>query len=133
MKVEARRNGWNSRNDGTLNLPHGRRLRLEFAVSSACLIFTSPIAPPSKNLGGKTGVLRCVLVNDANLKLPAYCTECRAAIGESYVRAIAGRSFFCSLGCYRRAAEGAKLLPAPAKVMESVAPQPIARIGLSGA
>jgi hypothetical protein len=45
-------------------------------------------------------VLRCILVNDANLKIEAHCARCHKKIGESYVRQVGSRFLFCGFDCY---------------------------------
>lgn len=49
--------------------------------------------------------MRCILVNDANLKAEAYCIYCRKKIGDSYAREIGGRFLYCDFDCYRRGTE----------------------------
>jgi hypothetical protein len=46
--------------------------------------------------------MRCVLVNDANLKAEACCTSCRRKIGDRYIREIGSRYLYCDYACYRR-------------------------------
>ena len=45
--------------------------------------------------------MRCILVNDANLKAEAYCTYCRRKIGDSYIREIGSRFLYCDFACYQ--------------------------------
>jgi hypothetical protein len=45
--------------------------------------------------------MRCILVNDANLKTGAYCTQCGKPIGASYVRKIGNKFLYCGFNCYR--------------------------------
>ena len=49
--------------------------------------------------------MRCILVNDANLKTGACCTHCGKAIGESYVREISRKFLYCDFNCYQCATE----------------------------
>lgn len=53
--------------------------------------------------------MRCILVNDANLKAGACCTYCRKPIGDSYLREIATRFLFCDHDCYQTGAAAAAL------------------------
>ena len=69
--------------------------------------------------------MRCILVNDANLKADASCTFCRKTIGESYAREIGSRFIYCDFDCYRNAAVmpiitlGTRSLPANAWTIRS--------------
>jgi len=45
--------------------------------------------------------MRCILVNDANLKTGACCTQCGKAIGACYVRNIGNKFLYCGFNCYR--------------------------------
>jgi hypothetical protein len=45
--------------------------------------------------------MRCVLVNDPNLKADAHCTFCRKRIGDSYTREIGSRFIYCDFDCFR--------------------------------
>jgi hypothetical protein len=49
--------------------------------------------------------MRCILVNDANLKTDAYCAQCGKPIGASYVRKIGNKFLYCDFNCYRCATE----------------------------
>ena len=49
--------------------------------------------------------MRCILVNDANLKTGACCTQCGKTIGESYVRKLGNKFLYCGFNCYRCTAE----------------------------
>ena len=53
--------------------------------------------------------MRSILVNDANLKAGACCTQCGKMIGESYVRNVGNEFLYCDFNCYQRATE----LPMP--------------------
>jgi hypothetical protein len=55
--------------------------------------------------------MRCILVNDANLKTEAYCAYCRRKIGDSYAREIDSRFLYCDYACYRGATEQLLLGP----------------------
>jgi hypothetical protein len=93
-------------------------------VAHASLIFASyqpsttrtgsptPVDASPADQRHRSRVLRYVLVNDACLKVDAYCATCRVRIGKTYVREIIGsRSTFCSFACYRCAAETPMLHP----------------------
>jgi hypothetical protein len=77
-------------------------------VSYAILVI-APRGQPSTSLGypsdaghpPKSAVLRCILVNGAQLKSKTYCAACAERIGESYVRQIGTRKTFCDLDCYQ--------------------------------
>lgn len=51
--------------------------------------------------------MRCILVNDANLKADTYCAYCRSQIGDSYAREIGSKFIFCDYDCYRCATQDA--------------------------
>jgi hypothetical protein len=55
--------------------------------------------------------MRCILVNDANLKADTYCSFCRKKIDDSYAREIGSRFVFCDYDCYRGGAEADTALP----------------------
>lgn len=44
--------------------------------------------------------MRCIIVNDANLKSDAACAHCRNKIAESYIREIGSRRIYCDYHCY---------------------------------
>jgi hypothetical protein len=44
--------------------------------------------------------MRCILVNDANLKTDASCAYCRKMIGDSYARELGSRFIYCDYDCY---------------------------------
>jgi hypothetical protein len=66
--------------------------------------------------------MRCILVNDANLKADTPCAHCRNKIGESYVRDIGDRVFYCGYDCFRRATEVRFLRPGYAAPPANVLP-----------
>jgi hypothetical protein len=90
---------------------------LEPIVAHASLVFASPrswvtrtgsptpLDAPAIDQARRSRVLRYVLVNEARLKVDAYCPACRIRIGETYVREIGSRKTFCSFSCYRCSAE----------------------------
>lgn len=41
-----------------------------------------------------------VMVNGRTPRQPSFCALCRESIGESYLREIATRLFYCSPNCY---------------------------------
>jgi hypothetical protein len=45
----------------------------------------------------------CILVNDANLKTGACCTQCGKTIGASYVRNIGNKFLYCDFNCHQAA------------------------------
>lgn len=53
--------------------------------------------------------MRCILVNEANLKAGAYCTCCRKPIGDSYLREIGTRFLYCDYDCYQTGSAAAAL------------------------
>jgi hypothetical protein len=44
--------------------------------------------------------MRCIIVNNANLKTEASCAHCGGRIGGSYVREIESRLTYCDYRCY---------------------------------
>jgi hypothetical protein len=54
--------------------------------------------------------MRCILVNDANLKADTRCTYCRKSIAESYAREIGSRFIYCNFNCYQLATETAVIV-----------------------
>jgi hypothetical protein len=44
--------------------------------------------------------MRCIIVNDANLKAETACSRCGKQIGESYIREIGSRLIYCDYRCY---------------------------------
>ena len=50
-------------------------------------------------------MMRCILVNDANLKTDACCAQCGKTIGESYVRKLGNKFLYCGFKCYQCATE----------------------------
>ncbi len=49
--------------------------------------------------------MRCIFVNDANLKARASCAHCHGKIGDNYIREIGTRSIYCGYRCYGDAVE----------------------------
>lgn len=47
--------------------------------------------------------MRCILVNDANLKADTCCSYCRKQIGNSYIRELGARFLYCDYTCFRSA------------------------------
>jgi hypothetical protein len=44
--------------------------------------------------------MRCIIVNNANLKAEASCAHCGGRIGNGYVREIGSRLTYCDYRCY---------------------------------
>jgi hypothetical protein len=44
--------------------------------------------------------MRCIIVNDANLKAEAFCAHCGGRIGNGYVREIGSHLTYCDYRCY---------------------------------
>jgi hypothetical protein len=44
--------------------------------------------------------MRCIIVNNANLKAEACCAHCGGRIGNGYVREIGSRLTYCDYRCY---------------------------------
>jgi hypothetical protein len=44
--------------------------------------------------------MRCIIVNNANLKVEACCAHCGGRIGKGYVREIGSRLTYCDYRCY---------------------------------
>jgi hypothetical protein len=69
--------------------------------------------------------MRCILVNDANLKADTYCTYCRKKIGDSYAREIGSRFIYCGYDCYGHASKAPAVvsdkrsMPAPSWTLSS--------------
>ncbi len=55
--------------------------------------------------------MRCVVVNEANLKAEAFCAHCAEKIGDRYLREIRTRLIYCDYHCYSVAVESAILTP----------------------
>lgn len=78
--------------------------RLIFASSEPS---TTQLCSPPHLIASSAGrastrsVLRCILVNDANLKTEVHCARCHKKIGESYVRQVGSRFLFCGFDCYQ--------------------------------
>jgi hypothetical protein len=51
--------------------------------------------------------MRCIVVNNANLKTDTYCTYCHNRISQNYAREIGSRFIYCNYNCYQLAAETA--------------------------
>jgi hypothetical protein len=51
----------------------------------------------------RMAAMRCVLVNNANLKSDTCCSYCSKKIGDSYAREIGSRLIYCDYDCYRQA------------------------------
>lgn len=45
--------------------------------------------------------MRCIVVNDANLKSESYCGCCRNKIGSRYIREIGSGVLYCDYFCYQ--------------------------------
>jgi hypothetical protein len=76
---------------------HTGRGSLELTVGNAGYCIASV-----KSLMPRNGL---VLVNDANLKTGACCSQCGKAISQNYVRKLSNNFLCCDLKCYRRTAE----------------------------
>jgi hypothetical protein len=44
--------------------------------------------------------MRCIIVNNTNLKAEVVCAHCGSRIGKSYVREIGSRLLYCDYRCY---------------------------------
>jgi len=44
--------------------------------------------------------MRCIIVNNANLKAETCCAHCGGRIGKGYVREIGSRLTYCDYRCY---------------------------------
>jgi hypothetical protein len=80
---------------------NGPLVLASFETSTAQLCSPPHIVASYAGRASAKPVLRCILVNDANLKTEAHCAWCHKRIGESYLRQIASKLLFCDFDCYK--------------------------------